>query len=37
MENYDDYCTIRRLLIEEGVLKRDNQIYWLVNENIKGI
>lgn len=36
MKNYDDYCTIRRLLIEEGVLKRDKQTYWLINENIKG-
>ena len=28
-ESYDDYCTIRRLLIEEGIMKREKQIYWL--------
>lgn len=27
---YDDYCTIRRLLIEEGIMIRDKQLYWLV-------
>lgn len=37
MRNYDDYCTIRRLLIEEKILKRDNQNYWLINESIRGI
>lgn len=26
---YDDHCTIRRLLIEEGIMKRDKQFYWL--------
>jgi biotin operon repressor len=28
-ETYDDYCMIRRLLIEEGIMKRERQIYWL--------
>lgn len=28
-ETYDDHCTIRRLLIEEGIMQRENQIYWL--------
>lgn len=37
MENYDDYCTIRRLLIEEGTLKRDKQYYWLNSEIKQGI
>ena len=31
-QNYDDYCTIRRLLIEEGIMKRDKQFFWLINE-----
>jgi len=26
---YDDHCTIRRLLIEEYIMKRDKQYYWL--------
>jgi hypothetical protein len=29
LKSYDDYCTIRRLMIEEGIMKRENQIYWL--------
>jgi len=29
---YDDYCTIRRLLIEEKFLTREKQIYWLNNK-----
>jgi biotin operon repressor len=33
MRNYDDYCTIRRLLIEEGIMKRDKHTYWLITEN----
>lgn len=33
METFDDYCTIRRLLIEEGFMTRENQIYWLTNTN----
>ncbi len=28
-EAYGDYCTIRRLLIEEGIMNRDKQHYWL--------
>lgn len=28
-ESYDDYCTIRRLMIEEGIMSRENQVYWL--------
>lgn len=32
IQNYDDYCTIRRLLIEEGFMKRDKQTYWVTNE-----
>lgn len=34
-EKYDDYCTVRRELIDCGMLLRENQIYW-VNENYKG-
>lgn len=26
---YTDHCTIRRHLIEEGIMKREKQIYWL--------
>jgi DNA-binding HxlR family transcriptional regulator len=26
---YEDHCTIRRLLIEEGLMIREKQIYWL--------
>jgi predicted transcriptional regulator len=26
---YSDHCLIRRLLIEEGLMKREKQIYWL--------
>jgi predicted transcriptional regulator len=28
-QSFDDYCTIRRLLIEEGMMRREKQIYWL--------
>lgn len=35
-ESYDDYCTIRRLLIEEGIMKRENQSYWLTKNNFIG-
>lgn len=28
-EIYDDHCTIRRLLIEEGLMERENQKYWI--------
>lgn len=31
-ESYDDYCTIRRLLVEEGIMKRERQIYWLIQK-----
>ena len=30
---YGDHCTIRRLLIEEGMMKRDKQIYRLIINN----
>jgi hypothetical protein len=29
-QSFDDYCTIRRLLIEEKLMKRDKQVYWLI-------
>lgn len=32
---YDDHCTIRRLLIEEGIMQREKQKYWIKKE--KGI
>ena len=32
---FDDYCLIRRLMIEEGMMKRSNQTYW-VNPEYKG-
>jgi len=36
MESYLDYCTIRRLMIDEGIMRRENQTYWLnKSENIK--
>jgi DNA-binding HxlR family transcriptional regulator len=25
---YDDYCTVRRLLVDEGLLRRDDSSYW---------
>lgn len=34
-QKYDDYCTVRRELIDCGMLMREKQIYW-VNENFKG-
>ncbi len=34
-QKYDDYCTVRRELIDCGMLIREKQIYW-VNENYKG-
>jgi predicted transcriptional regulator len=33
---YGDYCTIRRLLIEEGMMERDKQIYRLKTTIEKG-
>lgn len=32
---FDDYCTIRRLLVDEGVVLRDGSTYWR-NETIAG-
>ncbi len=29
-QSYDDYCTIRRLMIEEKIMKREKQIYRLM-------
>jgi predicted transcriptional regulator len=29
-QSFDDYCTIRRLLIEEKLMKREKQTYWLI-------
>jgi hypothetical protein len=35
-ESYFDYCTIRRLMIDEGLMKRDKQTYWLnKQDNLK--
>ncbi len=34
-ETYEDHCTIRRLLIEEGIMQRENQIYWLKEDGEK--
>ena len=28
MPLFDDYCTIRRLLVEEGLIRREGAIYW---------
>lgn len=36
MQAYFDYCIIRRLMIDEGMMKRENQTYWLnKQENTK--
>ncbi|MDR3609144.1 MAG: metalloregulator ArsR/SmtB family transcription factor [Ignavibacteriaceae bacterium] len=32
MESYFDYCTIRRLMIDEGIMRRENQNYWLTSK-----
>lgn len=32
---FDDYCTIRRLMIEEGYMTRENQVYRLTNNGDK--
>ena len=29
-QSYGDYCTIRRLLIEEGIMKREKQVYQII-------
>lgn len=29
LESYEDYCTVRRLMIEENIMKRNNQVYRL--------
>jgi hypothetical protein len=29
LQFYGDYCTIRRLMIDLKIMKRENQIYWL--------
>jgi len=31
MQSFDDYCTIRRLLIEEKIMRREKQMYWLTD------
>lgn len=33
---HDDFCTIRRDMISEGVMARDGQTYWLVEDNGNG-
>lgn len=33
---YDDYCTVRRIMIEEGLMNRKNGIYSLIKENNNG-
>ncbi|MEW6196343.1 MAG: metalloregulator ArsR/SmtB family transcription factor [Bacteroidota bacterium] len=35
-QSCDDYCTIRRLLVEEGFMHREKQIYWLTKEINEG-
>lgn len=32
-EYYDDYCTIRRLFIEHGIMTRFDGIYWLTDKD----
>lgn len=32
MHSYDDYCTIRRLLIDMNIMKRESQVYWLTDK-----
>jgi hypothetical protein len=34
MQSYFDYCTIRRLMIDEGIMNRKNQIYWINKQEI---
>jgi len=31
-EYHDDFCTIRREMIMEGLMKRDHQVYWRTDE-----
>ncbi|MEJ2637512.1 MAG: metalloregulator ArsR/SmtB family transcription factor [Calditrichia bacterium] len=33
-ESYEDYCTIRRYLIDEGIMQRENQVYWLTHGDV---
>jgi hypothetical protein len=33
---YDDYCTIRRLLIDERIMERDGSNYWLTKKSGEG-
>jgi len=32
MQSYGDYCTIRRLLIDINIMKRENRVYWLTDK-----
>ncbi|MDP4114630.1 MAG: DUF2087 domain-containing protein, partial [Bacteroidota bacterium] len=32
---YDDYCTVRRIMIDEQIMERDKQVYWLKNHKGK--
>ena len=32
---FDDHCTIRRLLIEEGAMQRDKQTYWITKMELE--
>ncbi|MGE5458096.1 MAG: metalloregulator ArsR/SmtB family transcription factor [Methanococcaceae archaeon] len=34
LNHYEDYCTVRRLFIEEGMMQRENQVYWINKERI---
>lgn len=34
LTHFEDYCWIRRLMIEHGMMFRENQIYW-INKNYK--
>ncbi len=35
-EMYDDYCQIRRRMVEEGIMKRKKQVYELIKESALG-
>lgn len=35
-ELYDDYCTIRRMMIDEGIMQREGNTYWLTNKSANG-
>jgi len=34
---FDDYCTVRRLLVDEGMIRRDGSSYWREGDSVRPV